>query len=358
MVSTHDLAALARARTPCVSIYLPTHRHGPGTVTAANHLRGLLKHATKELGARAVSATVADATISPIRAICDHDGFWQQQREGLAVFASSNFWAHYSLPRPPREQVVVNDIFFMRQLIPFRDGEETYHVLALNKNGCALYRGDRESFLELTVPDMPDSIADALRYEDPESQLQFRSAGSGTAIFHGHGLGDELDKESMERYFRHVDKAVSSILDDPTIPLVLAGVGHHIPIFRSVTALTNITEGFVEGSVERRSAQEIHAVSWEVVREKFDRPRNDKIERYSNALGTGLTLDNLPDILEAATEGRVDTLFVGDTSVGVDEVSESYLNATIKRCVTSGGRVYEAPIIVAGPERACALLRY
>lgn len=358
MVTTHDLIALAKARTPCVTIYLPTHRHGPATVSDGNHLHAILKEATKSLGARGISAAVADSAVSPLRALARHDPFWQEQREGLALFASPQHWAHYSLPRPVRKQLIVNDIFFMRQLIPFRDGDETFHVLALDRHGPRLYRGDRDSLNVIPVPGMPESMDEALWYEFPQSQLQFRSSGSGTAMFHGHGQGEELDKEAIARYFRHLDDAVAGVLDDPNVPLVLAGVGYYVPIYRSVSSLANIVDGFVEGSMERRSDAEIHAVSWQVVRDRFERPMRDRMDRFENMIGTGLTLDSLPDILEAATEGRVDTLFIGDTSTAVDEVSESYLNTAVRRCLLTGGRVYEAPMMVTDPDRASALLRY
>lgn len=86
---------------------------------------------------------------------------------------------------------------------------------------------------------MPESLADILRRDDAEKQLQFHTGTSGgggggrPAIFHSHGSEEDL-KEDILRYFRQIDRGVEELLKGQRAPLVLAGVDYLLPIYREV----------------------------------------------------------------------------------------------------------------------------
>jgi hypothetical protein len=358
MISPQDIVSLAKINTSCVSIYLPTHRFGAGTRSDANHLNSVLKDASHQLRTRGISASVAETILNPFRALSDHEPFWQHQNESLAMFGSPHFWVHYSLPRPVREQLVVNDIFYLRQLAPFLHGNGSFHILALSQNSVKLFKADQYSVEQIESSLLPDSMDEALWYEMPQSELQVRSGGSGTALFHGQGLGDELRKEAISRYFQHVDRAVTQLLRDSTDPLVLAGVPYYIPLYKELSHYAHICDGYVEGSTEKRTAQDLHVDAWQIVRERFQEPLHKKIEQFHNVQGSGLTSDSLPDVLEAATEGRIDTLFLGNVHATLDDVSESMVNTAIRRALNSGAEIFESDAVVTDPSQVRALLRF
>ena len=358
MISPQDIASLAKVNTSCVSIYLPTHRFGAHTLSDARRLNSVLKEASNQLRARGISSSIAETILNPFRALSDHEPFWQHQSEALAMFASPHFWMHYSLAHPIQEQLVVNDIFYLRQVVPYLHGNGSFHILALSQNSVRLFTANKYEIQPIESAELPNSMDEALWYEMPQSELQFRSGGSGTALFHGHGQGDELRKEAISRYFQHVDRAVMSLLHGSTDPLVLAGVPYYIPIYKAISRYPYISDGYVEGSVERRTPQEINQVAWQAVRDLFQEPLCKKIEQFNHVQGTGLTTDSLPDALEAAIEGRIDTLFMGDVVADIDSFSESMLNTTIRHSLTSGAWVLEAPDLVSDPSQVRALLRF
>lgn len=358
MVTMNDLLTLSKVYSPCATVYLPTHVHGHGTISDARHFHHLINEAATRLRQRGISSVVAETALNPARMLADHHDFWQHQSDGLALFASPRFWSHHSLHRPVREQLVVNDIFYLRQLIPFVTNGEKFHVLTLGQKSIRLLTADRHSITEVDVADLPDSIDEDLWYEMPQRELQVRSTGGHHAMFHGHGQGDELDKQRVERFLRHVDRAVSAHLANDHSPVVLAGVDYHIALFRHITNLGSLADNHVEGSVDRRTDLEIHAAAWDAVKAIFDAPRRARIAQFRNVRGTGLTLEELPDILEAATEGRIDTLFLGDTTTELDDFTEALVNSAIRRSLHSGAATYESPDLVDDPARAFALLRY
>ena len=358
MISRNDIISLAKIQAPCVSIYLPTHRYGPETASDAQNFKHVVNTAAHQLRERGITAAVAHTILNPVRALGDHDAFWQHQSEGLAMFASPNFWTHYSLGFPAREQLVVNDIFYLRQLVPYVNTFGNFYLLALSQNSVRLFSANKFSVEEIESKEIPDSMDEALWYEMPQKELQFRSGGAGTAHFHGHGMGEEINKEAVQRFFLQIDHAITPILKGSTHPLVLAGVGYYIPLYKEISHYPYIAEGFVEGSVERKTAEELHNVALHVVDEFYRQPQQKKMEQFNNALGTGLTLDALPDILEAATEGRIDTLFIGRSSDEIDNISEAMINTAIRRVLTSGSEIYETPEIFTDSSHAYALLRY
>ena len=358
MISKNDLMSLAKVSAPCVSIYLPTHRYGVGTTSDSHHLNSVLNTATQSLRARGNTAGTAATIMNPIRALVDHSSFWQHQSEGLAMFASPVFWRHFTLPMSVNEQLVVNDIFYLRQLIPFYSSNGFFYILALSQNSIRLFSANRDSVREIRSSEIPDSMDEELWFEMPQKELQFRSGGSGTAMFHGHGMGEEIEKEKIARFFQHVDRAIVPLLGNEGLPLVLAGVDYYIPLYRSVSHYNHIVDGFVEGSVERKTAEEIHRFAWHAVEDVLSVPRNNKIEQFQNSVGTGLTAVELPDILEAATQGRIDTLFISRDYHPVDEVNESLLNTALRHAVTTGAEIFETDTPVANTSSVCAFLRY
>lgn len=358
MISKNDVMSLATVNAPCVSIYLPTHRFGAGTTSDAHHLNSILNTATQKLRERGISATTAETTINPIRALVDHSPFWQEQLDGLAMFASPVFWRHFSLPMTVKEQLVVNDIFYLRQLVPFFHNNGFFYILALSQKSIRLFSANKYSVRQILSPEIPESMDEELWFELPQKELQFRSGGSGSALFHGHGMGDEINKERITRFFQHVDRAVVPLLNDAPLPLVLAGVDYYIPIYKSICHYNNIVGGYVEGSVERQSPEEIHAVACRAVEEVLAVPRDTKIEQFYNSVGTGLTASELPEILEAATQGRIDSLFISRDYNPVDEVNEAILNTAIRHVMTTSADIFETDDSVLPPTPVSALLRY
>jgi hypothetical protein len=358
MISPQDIFSLAKINTSCVSIYLPTHRFGAGTRSDANHLNSVLKDASHQLRTRGTAASVAETILNPFRALSEHEPFWQHQKESLAMFGSPQFWVHYSLPQPIQEQLVVNDIFYLRQLVPFLHGNGKFHILALNQNSVKLFHADQYGVEQVESSLLPDSMDEALWYEMPQSELHQRSGAPGITLFHGQGLGDELRKEAISRYFQHVDRGVSELLRNSTDPLVLAGVPYYIPLYKELSHYGNICHGFVDGSTEKRTPEELHTAAWQVVRERFQEPSHKKVEQFRNVQGSGLTLDSLPDVLEAATEGRIDTLFLGNVHSTIDDIGESMMNTAIRRALNTGAEVYECEEVVSDPSQVRALLRF
>lgn len=362
IVTAEDLEGLATHEGPCVSVFMPTARAGSEILEQPIRLKNLLRQAATELDAAGLDRAQVDARLDPLRALVDNSTFWQHQSDGLALFASESTVRHFRVPLPFVESVVVGDRFRLLPLWPLASGDDTFYVLALSQNEVRLFSASHQTIDELPLGPIPTSMEEALAYEDPERQLQNRSAGGSNMQFHGHGAGDEIDKATLERYLRAVDKGLNAVLGATRKPVVLACVGYYLPIAQSVTKLANLAGDVVEGNPERRSPDELLAAARDIVAPMQAARRADTVERFTGLAGTGLAVTEVADIASAAREGRVETLLVpaGEQAV-VDVASptvDPLIDIAVADVLSKGGVIESIGDTPAIDSPFAAILRY
>ncbi len=313
LVTVDTLTQLNRSHEPpCVSILLPTHAAGPATrqdpIRFSNLVRAAEQALVKDHG---LAAREAAGLLAPARNVAGDREFWRHQCDGLALYAAPGFTLTLRVPLRLQEEVMIGRCFRTRPLLPLVAGDGHFYVLALSVKSVRLFDATRFTIAELPLGPMPANMAEALAHEDPEAQLQVRAGGQG-GMFHGHAVGDEIDKQALERFFRAVDRGLQARRPSKAVPLVLAAVGYYLPIYRSVTAHPALATRAAEGSPESRSPRELHAAAWDIVAPMFASARLDAEERLRSALATGRATTDPGEIAEAAMTGRVDVLFLPD----------------------------------------------
>jgi hypothetical protein len=321
ILTRDDLRTLVRKHNGlCVSIYMPTHRTGREVQQDPIRLKNLIGNAQDRMVASGVRAPEARELLEPAEMLL-HDGlFWQHQSDGLALFVSPEIFHHYRLPFDFEELVVVTDRFHIKPLLPLLSGDGRFYVLALSQNEVRLLQGTRYSVSEVDLEDIPDSLAEAIRYNDPEKRLQFHTGtrtpggkGKRPAIFHGHGIASADDpKDYILRYFHQVDGGLRDLLRDEEAPLVLAGVDYLLPIYKETNSYPHLVDEGIEGSPEEMSAKELHEHAWAIVHPLFLSTQKEAAARYEQLAGadTGEASSDLREVIPAAYHGRVETLFV------------------------------------------------
>ena len=304
----------------CVSIYMPTHRMGREVQQDPIRLKNLLGKVQDRVVAGGACAPEARELLEPAEMLL-HDGlFWQHQSDGLALFVSPEMFKHYCLPFDFEELVVITDRFHIKPLLPLLSGDGRFYVLALSQNEVRLLQGTRYSVSEVDLEDVPESLTEALRYNDPEKRLQFHTGtrtpggkGERPAIFHGHGVASADDpKDYILRYFHQVAGGLRDLLRDGEAPLVLAGVDYLLPIYKEANSYPHLVDEGIEGSPEEMSAAELHGQAWAIVHPLFLSAQQEAAAQYRQLAGTGSgqASRNLEEVVPAAYHGRVETLFV------------------------------------------------
>lgn len=383
LLSRDDLRALIEERAdPCVSVFLPTHRAGPAELQQNRiRLKNLLREAEDRLVEGGRRASAAREIVGSGRALLEDGAFWRHQADGLALFLTPAGSRHYRLALRFPELVVVGPRFHVKPLLPLFAEDGRFYVLALSQKDVRLLQGTRQSVTEVDLTGVPRSLAEALRYDQFEKQLQLHTAsgpgrgGRGAVVFHGQGMDMEDTKANILRYFQQIDAGLRDFLREERAPLVLAGVEYLFPLYREASAYPHLLETGIAGNPELLRAEELHARAWDVVKPHFQKAQAQAAARYQELAGTGRASDRLEEVVPAAHQGRVDSLFVAvgaerwgtigpDGRVAESRTSpapgdEDLLNVAAAETVRNRGTVYAVePSQVPGGAELAAIFRY
>lgn len=306
---------MQRRQGACVSIFAPMVKAGTETQQNPIRFKNLVRRAHEALVERGLGDPDARQLLAPATDLIDDTPFWQHQSTGLAVFVSPGFFRYYRLPVEVRELAVVEDRFHLKPLLPLLSGDGRFYVLALSQKRVRLLEATRHSVRELDLGDLPTSLNDAVGYEVEESHIQYHSGtrsarGGSSPVYHGQGGGDDDVKLEIQKFFNLLDRGVSSLIGDREAPLVLAGVEFLFPLYRQVSSYPDLVEGGVPGNHDATSAEELREKAWPLVEPVFTRAQEEAVGRFRGLLGTGQASVQLDDVVTAAHDGRVETLFV------------------------------------------------
>jgi hypothetical protein len=298
---------------PCVSIYMPTFRAGAETQQNPIRLKNLLRSVQERLEETGLKDTDAAELMTPVRDLVDDSTFWQQQGEALAVFRSPQVLKTFRLPNTLDELGVVENRFHLKPLFSLLSGDGRFYVLAISLKNIRLIAASRHSAQEVELSDVPQSLTEALGdLTRGHTQLQARPSNRGMSrapIFHGHGTREDNLKAEIVQFFNLADKALLKYMDRDA-PVVLAGVEYLLPRYHETTEHPKVLEEGLTGNAEGLSAEELRDAAWEIVGPYFLEDRRRAAERYGDLQGSGRASSRFQEILPAAHDGRIDTLFV------------------------------------------------
>lgn len=321
MSAKSELRALMEQQTgPCLSLFQPSYRVGVDMRQNLPRLRNQIRQTEHHLLLNNLSAPQVEALVEPMRAFLEDEPFWSHPGEGLAVFRSAELFSTYWLPRRFKEQVIVARHFYLKPLLPFLTADGHFYLLALSQHAIRLLEGTHDSVSEVALPEtVPHSLAEAIQYDYPDNQLQYHSssssgppAGKGrgsAAVLQERGVGIDDERERLLRFFQQVDRGLHARLRDEQAPLVLAGASSLFPFYREANTYPHLLEQGVPGNPDRLSLETLHRQAWAVVEPSFVRTRYEAAARYREYAATGRASNSLREIVPAAYDGRIESLF-------------------------------------------------
>ncbi len=312
-ITIDTLRELCAAPGPCVSAYLPTRRAQPDPAHDGLVLRGLLDRAACELSALPLPAGDIDTILDPLRELVIDRKFWGTQAEALALFATADGPRVLRLPARAETSVRAGWRAHVVPLIPIATEDRSFHVLAFSRSRVRLFDGTRDALVERPLGSIPGSIEEMERRHQRERELQHQHMPRrrGVASFHGHG-GPSVKDRALRSFVKEVADGVRREIGAATTrPLVLAAVAEHLPLFRATATLPMLLDQAAEGSPDTSSPVELLRSAWPIVEERLARRHADLIGHARAALANRLATSDPVAILQAAAEGRIDTLVIG-----------------------------------------------
>ena len=312
-LSPSDFQRLANQKQPtCISIYMPTEKAGAETRKNPIRFKNLIKEAESKIKQLDQSTEEPQDILDLARGYVDNHDFWQHQDCGLAFFINGENIKYYRLPYVFEERVEVSDRFYLKPLLPVITNDSKFYLLALSQNEVKFFLGSHYSINQIDLPEsVPPSLAEALKYDDPEKQTQYHSGNPGNSpIYHGQGVGTTDNKDEIRRFFQAIDNGLQKALQEEKTPLILAGVEYLLPIYKEVNSYNNLLDKGVLGNPENVAASDLHDSAWKIVEPHLTAARKEDIDKYNQLAGDSEASSELEQIVAAAAKGQVDTLFV------------------------------------------------
>ncbi len=306
---------ILKSESPCVSIFLPTHRAGAEVQQDPVRFKNLLRRAEEQMTDLGVRKGDTDRVLGPSRRLLEMGDFWRHSKDGLAVLLSPNTFRPLRVPFGFNERVDIGERLRVRPLLPLLGHETEFYVLAISLNAVKLFRAGRFDMSEVDLGEDGISIEQVLGRELEGHSLQFHTgappAGAKrAAVYHGQGAGEDDRKQDIVKFLRAIDDTVMEAIENRSAPMVLAAVDYLIPMYRDVSEHPNVLENGVVGNPEPLAPEELHPKAWEAAASALTKPRADKLARLREEAAGERTSDDINKILPSAYDGRVDALFI------------------------------------------------
>jgi len=301
---------LSISDTPKVTIVMPARR-GEETQDAIR-LRGLVARAQGLLDRRGTPRPVVAELTGTTHDLVVSAHPWQDATRAVAIFAAPGHQRLVRLPVTVDELVTVGDEFHVVGLVAPLDPTHCF-VLTLTRGGAALWRATRWELAPLELPDAPEALTDITQYQDLERQLQVHQMArggseTGTAGYHGHGVGEGRDVESVRAYLRLVDKAVIRATTGDASPVLVVGPDTLPPLYRSVSSHPHLAARSVESHPDGIGNGQLHDHALGLLDELVTARREALLGSFEAQWAADKASADVAAVVLAATEGRLGSL--------------------------------------------------
>ncbi|WP_432560617.1 hypothetical protein [Granulicoccus sp. GXG6511] len=319
-----------------VSLLMPTHRSGPETTSGAIMLKNLLRSAAQQTDE--ADRDWLDQAVEPL--IADHQ-FWQFQGDGLAVFVSPNTTRIQRLSIPLAPEARVADTPHLVPLAPILARQREASILQLSLGQVRLFKVTGEIIEEAELGPIPASIDELTTDRDHQAQLQFTGQGKGGVSFHGHGGDGSIDEARRDRFLRHVARGLEEreAAQRAHGPLFLAATQDTADLFARLSGRPELIRRLISGSADGVRPADLLERARPVLDAFAERRQAEHREHLGQRRSQGRVLEAASAVVEAATHGRVEVLYVGP----VDDEDIDRTNRAIIETLRNSGEVLASP---------------
>jgi len=318
LFTMQDLKTLAEFKgSPCVSIYLPTHKLGQKRQENLIRFENAIKTASGYLENLQVSKQVAESILEPAIKLRDDHFFLKSASDGLAIFAAPGFFDFWRIPYRFSESVTANAGFYLRPLLPYLSDDGKFFLLCVDKKKVQLFDCSRYGMRQIQEPTLPLGITESLPDRNFDRRLQSHSGGSirSQEQVHGQGGITDAEKNLINRYFRRIDSAVCQALASETAPLVFAGALNLFPIYRGINNCRYMLKTGVWGNPFIMNEETLHQEGWRIAQNHFSTPKRIAFARIRDLKDTP-AISTVPEVVVTqAFSGKVDQLVLDNQTV-------------------------------------------
>ena len=317
-ISRQDINELvAHDNWPAVSITLSTARAGADVQQGHIRLKNLLSAAEDLLVVGEMRRTLAKDFLAAATALVNDKIFWDERLDSVAIYIADGFFRAFHLPFHLDDSLDVFATFNVVPLTPALSARSSYNVLVLDKHQVRLVHCDERSATAVKVDGLISDIDKYTHAEHDDNSHQQHTVGASavgrsgrTVIGPGGGDHDAAERARARRFFGAVDHSITQHFKDCRDPLILAGTKDAQAVYRDITKYAHVLDRGLLTTSKAESNEELRMAARPLVDVLAEAPRNTEVERYRAQAGTGLTSQQIEEILVAANAGKVESLLI------------------------------------------------
>lgn len=298
---------------PLISLYQPTHRHGPEMQQDLIRFKQLIKSIEGSLKENYPSKDI-ESLMKPFNTLAVDRAFWNNTMDGLAVLANKGKCIIYKLQLPVKELSAVGEKFHIKPLLRYFQSADRYQVLGLDRKQFELYEGNRYGFEKIELdPEIPTTAEEVLGDKHTESYLSHASYGGsgGTPMYHGHGGKSKEIHIDTERFFRYIDKFILDNYSNPMkLPLILVGLDEHCSLFRNLSNNGYLMDKGIRKDYKALSKSEMKETTWSQLEPFYLEKTKQLVDRYKVNKSKDLASDDLREVSKGVFENRIDVIML------------------------------------------------
>lgn len=326
---------------PCVSIFMPTHRHFPENKQDPLRLKNIINIATKrlkeEFGKDEIQPILEK--ITEINNSIDFNSFL----DGLAIFVNKDKAIKFYLPFPVKERVIIDPTFATRDLVFAMNRSEPYWVVVISDKITKLFLGIRDNIIEFLENDFPF----VNKYYETKSSLTKENHRNDR-------VSDSIER--IKKYLREIDSRLKNI-NINNYSIVITGTERILSLFKDISSQADLILTGINGNYESASAHDLSKVVWQQVKNVRAIRRDEILKEIENAFGRKKIATGIDEVWALAKEGRGRLLVVelnyqysaresedGLLLIPVElapgkEIIDDAVDDTIEKVISRGGRV-------------------
>jgi len=312
-----EIAELAAASGPCITVLLPPYRPAAQSKSMAALLKTYCQDATRRLESQGISRSEINELMEPLQRLSENQEFAHGSHWGCAIFRSHEIFASLDGIDIAQPRLAVGACFELRQILTELHFPVEFYLLKLSQKEVALLRGTRSSLEALDLPrGVPRTLDEALEFKPPDHDLENRqtvksSTGSMRAVRFGTGSGRETEKTYVADFFKAVDRGIRELVHARAVPLVLSAVDEDADLYRSASEYPYLMQATIHGAAKSPfSDEEVYRQALAIVRSDcVDRAVSNLVELKERMAPARFSTD-LNLILRAAVEGRIGWIYL------------------------------------------------
>lgn len=360
IIDPDTLHGLLTDRGPVISLYLPINSRQRDVREPEARLQTLINEASALLDAQGLDTGERETLLEPIRTMAAELDFATHRGQGVALFAGDRARVAVPLPAELPPMANVGDVPHLKPLLRFMAWNQHFYVLALSAENVRLFRCTAFAIEEVVLNEMPEEV---------QASLDSRAEA-------GVSIDQDMRIEALVQDPHRIAYAVRKALGTDPAPVLLAAEpqagGHFVP----AAHLPQLLEDRLVLNPFGFTPAELHGKALAMLQPQMDSELTTMLDHANARLGTAesTVAIRLEEILQAAEEGRVDSVLVAEdealwghvvpgatlTARGTRKPGDDDLvNLAAVLALRTGGRAFARPRAeIPRQSPAVALLRY